>query len=93
MKKMWTILLAGIAISLMLWNGAALGQGQAGKCPGTPEKVEGQVVKIDMDQGKVTVRGTDGMTHEFQSSRETLQDYKVGDRIEARLREVPSNCK
>ncbi len=87
------ILLAGIAVSLMLWNGAALGQGPAGKCPGTPEKVEGQVLKIDMDQGKVTVRETDGTTHEFQASKETLQEFKVGGRIEARLREVPSNCK
>ncbi len=92
MKKMGMILLAGIALSVMLWTGAALGQGPAGKCPGTPEKVEGQVVKIDMDQGKVVVRETDGTTHEFQASKETLQEYKVGSRIEAKLRSAP-DCK
>jgi hypothetical protein len=27
--------------------------------------------------------------HEFQASKETLQDFKVGDRIEANLREAP----
>ncbi len=92
MKKMGMILLAGIAASVMLWNGAALGQGPAGKCPATPETLQGQVVKIDMDQGKVTVRGTDGTTHEFQAAKETLQEYKVGDRIAAKLREAPA-CK
>jgi ribosomal protein S1 len=55
--------------------------------------VEGQVVKIDMDQSEVTVRETDGTIHEFQASKETLQEFKGGDRIEARLREVSSNCK
>jgi len=92
MKKMWMILLAGIAISLMLWNGAALGQGQAGKCPAILEKLEGQVVGIDLSQGKLAVRGIDGTTHEFQASKETLQEYKVGSRIEAKLRSAP-DCK
>jgi hypothetical protein len=31
----------------------------------------------------------DGTTHEFKASKETLQDLKVGDNIEARLRELP----
>jgi hypothetical protein len=48
--------------------------------------VEGQVIKIDRAQGRVTVRAADGVTHEFQASKETLQDLKEGDRIEARLR-------
>lgn len=39
------------------------------------------MVKIDPEQGKVTVRATDGMTHVFQASKETLQGYKLGDRI------------
>jgi hypothetical protein len=30
-----------------------------------------------------------GATHEFQASKETLQDLKVGDRIDANLREAP----
>ncbi len=92
MKKMGMILLAGIAVSFMLWNGAALGQGPAGKCPAILEKLEAQVVGIDLSQGKLVVRGTDGTTHEFQASKETLQEYKVGSRIEAKLRSAP-DCK
>ena len=56
-----------------------------------PSKVEGQVVKVDMNEGKVTVRTADGTIHEFQTSKETLQDLKVGDRIAAQLRNAP-NC-
>jgi hypothetical protein len=35
----------------------------------------------------VTIRTSDGKMHEFQASKETLQDLKEGDRIEARLRQ------
>ena len=48
--------------------------------------IEGQVVKVDAAQGKVTVRGADGTTHEFQASKETLQGMKVGDKIAAKPR-------
>jgi hypothetical protein len=37
------------------------------------------------------VRASDGTLHEFQASKETLQDIKVGGRVEAQLREAP-NC-
>jgi Cu/Ag efflux protein CusF len=53
----------------------------------TPRTVEGQVVKIDMRAQRVTIRTSDGKMHEFQASKETLQDLKEGDRIEARLRQ------
>jgi hypothetical protein len=86
-------LVAGLAVALVLWTGPALGQSKPacdsqGKVR-TPEKVEGQVVSVDQAQGKVTVRESDGTTHEFQASKETLQDLKAGDRIEAKLREAP----
>jgi hypothetical protein len=55
----------------------------------TPQKVEGQVVTVDLAQNKVTVQGADGTVHEFQASWETLPDLKAGDRIEANLREAP----
>jgi len=91
--RMWLRLAAGLAIAVMLWTGTALGQGKpACDAQGrvkTPEKVEGQVVKLEPAQGKVTVREPDGTVHEFQASQETLQDLKVGDRIEAKLREAP----
>jgi hypothetical protein len=52
--------------------------------------VEGQVVHVDVEQGKLHERESDGTAHEFQASKETLQDVKVGDRIEAKLREIPN---
>ncbi len=93
--KTWAPLLVGLAVNIMLLSGTASAQGKAPTdCPkaGTPEKVEGQVLKVDPDQGKMTVRGPKGETLEFQASKETLQEYKVGDRIEAKLRSSP-NCK
>ncbi len=56
----------------------------------TPQKVEGKVVRVDKSQGKVAVTAADGKTHEFQASKETLEDLKVGDRIEANLRQAPA---
>jgi len=55
----------------------------------TPQKVEGQVIKVDTAQNKLTVRQSDGTVHEFQASPEAIQGFKVGDRIEANLREAP----
>jgi hypothetical protein len=83
---------AAIAAGLVLWSGTAIAQSKPGCEKGkvsTPQAVDGQVVKIDKAQGKVTVRGADGVTHEFQGSKETLRDLKVGDRIEATLRSAP----
>jgi hypothetical protein len=91
--RLWSGVTAGLAVGLMLWTGSALAQGKP-NCDAqgrmkTPEKVEGQVLKVDTAQGKVTVREPDGTVHEFQASAETLKDLKVGDKIEARLREAP----
>lgn len=55
------------------------------------EKVEGQVLKLDAATDIITVKEDDGTTHEFRASKETLQDLKPGDRIEARLRPA-QNC-
>ena len=90
---LWSGVTAGLAVGLMLWTGTALAQGKP-NCDAqgrmkTAEKVEGQVVKVDTAQGKVTVREADGTVHEFQASAETLKDLKVGDKLEAKLREAP----
>ena len=55
----------------------------------TPEMVEGQVTQVDMNQGKLTIRASDGTVHEFQASKETLAGYKVGDTVKAKLRKSP----
>ncbi|MGH7347634.1 MAG: hypothetical protein ACREK4_22200 [Candidatus Rokuibacteriota bacterium] len=54
-----------------------------------PDKVAGQVVAVDQSSGRVTIKETNGATHEFQATRDTLKDMKPGDRIEAKLREAP----
>jgi hypothetical protein len=84
----------GIMLAVSLWAGFAAGQNKAACDPakaGAPQKVEGKVVRVDQAAGRVAVVESDGKTHEFQASKETLQDLKVGDQIEARLRAVP-NC-
>jgi hypothetical protein len=82
----------GIILAVPLWAGFAAGQSKP-SCDqmkaGAPQKVEGKVARVDQAQGKVVVTEADGKTHEFQASKETLQDLKVGDKIEARLRELP----
>lgn len=83
-------MLAVVVVTAVLWSGAALAQTRSADCdPGrTPATIAGQVVKIDLAQGKMTIRTTDGTTHEFQASQETLQDFKPGDRITAKLRKT-----
>ncbi len=83
------------AVGLVLWTGTAMAQGppacdQQGKLK-TPARIEGEVTKVDVPRGRVTVRQSDGTMHEFQASTETLQDLKVGGRVDAKLREAP-NC-
>jgi hypothetical protein len=88
MKKWPRISVAAIA-GVMACSGLALGQAKP-DC--TPHKVEGRVVKVDMDQGKLTLQGPDGKTFEFQAPKEVLRDKKVGDRLEVTKR-LPEGCK
>jgi hypothetical protein len=89
----WAGVAAGFTAALVLCSAPAFGQGKPPCGPegrvSTPTKVEGQVVKVDAAQNKVTVREANGTVHEFQASAETLKDLKPGDRIEANLREAP----
>jgi hypothetical protein len=50
------------------------------------ETVAGEVTRIDLERGRVTIRSRDGSVHEFEASAETLKDLKIGDYIEARRR-------
>ena len=89
--KRWLLTSSALATGALLTAGLAFGQSKEDcmKRTQTPERVEGQVVAVDQTAGKVTIRDTKGTTHEFQANRETLQDMKPGDRIEAKLREAP----
>jgi ribosomal protein S1 len=87
-------LVVGLAVAVPLWAGAAAGQSKP-SCEqmkaSSPQKVEGRVVRVDKTTGKVAISSTDGKTHEFQASKETLDDLKVGDSVQASLRSIP-NC-
>ena len=98
-------LLAALAAAAMLIVGPALAQdtkarsdcanqpsasakGSAGHAK-APEKIEGQVTKVDPKRGTLTVKRPDGTTHEFRGSADTVKDYKPGDQIELTLRAEP----
>ena len=88
-QRTWRFLVAAVAASsVMVLSGTLLAQDTPAGCiqAGAPKKMDGQVVQIDPDQGKVTVRASNGATHDFRASPETLRSYKVGDRIQATLR-------
>ena len=89
----WRYMVAVVVATATLWSGIALAAVKSTNCDPVrfPPTVEGQVVKVNMEEGKVTMRTSDGTVHEFQASKETLQDLKVGDRIAAKLRNAP-NC-
>jgi hypothetical protein len=98
-----TSLLAGLGVGLLLWVAPALGadkpasggstQSQPAASPGAanaPQMIEGQVVAVDPARSMVTVKAGDGATHQFQVAQGEIQNYKVGDHIEAKLRSAPS---
>ena len=86
----WLTLSGGFVTIALLSTGPAFGQQPKADCKAsTPEKVEGQVVRVDPATNKVTIRDKSGATHEFQTNKETTKDMKPGDQIEARLRQAP----
>ncbi|WP_296643817.1 hypothetical protein [Thiobacillus sp. 65-1402] len=91
MKNGMLLKVAAVAGSLMVSSGLALAQDKPADCgkAAAPAMVEGQVTKVDMGQGRLTLRAADGSVHEFQASRETLAEYKVGDPVKAKLRMAP----
>ena len=91
--KLYKALAVGIMVAVPIWAGFAGAQSKPA-CDqmkaSAPQKVEGRVVRVDTAGGKVAVAENDGKTHEFQASKETLKDLKVGDKIEANLRSLPA---
>jgi Cu/Ag efflux protein CusF len=91
--KPYKALVVGVMATIPLWTGFAAGQAKPA-CDqmkaSAPQKVEGRVVRVDTAGGKVAVAEADGKTHEFQASKDTLKDLKVGDKIEANLRSLPA---
>jgi len=92
MRRWFTVAAGLVVVATGCW-GSAFAQGKPG-CDDkgrvmTPQKVEGVVVYIDASKNLISVREADGKVHDFQASKETVEDMKVGDRIEANLREAP----
>jgi len=69
--KRWLLTSSALATGALLTAGLAFGESkeECMKRTQTPEKVEGQVVKVDQNAGKVTIRDSKGTTHEFQATR------------------------
>jgi len=90
--KIRIALLAGLVAVGSMWSSSAMGQAkpacnpQIAKGSSTPDRIAGQVVKIDHPTSRVTIKEADGQTYEFTADKETLQNLKVGDRLEATLR-------
>ena len=85
-------LVAAVTVPALCWSIPAQAQSTPGCVAGkaaTPQKIEGEVVKVDHGLDKVTVKGKDGMVHEFQVSKDTIRDLKAGDKIDASLRAAP----
>ena len=101
MSAKWMRGLAGLAAVVFLAGGVATVDAQStrskktAECPpakaNAPERLEGQVIAVDQNDGKVTIRGADGQTHEFRGNKDTVREYKVGDRLELNLR-TGQNC-
>ena len=90
--KRWIAISAGVVTMALLAGGPALAQQPQSKadCQAkTPQKVDGQVVSVDPNANKITVKDKSGTTHEFEATKETVQTMKPGDRIEATLRQAP----
>lgn len=79
--------LSAVIAAPLLLSAIALNQVNAADCKaGTPQQIDGKVVKLDANAGKITVQDSSGATHEFEATKNTLAEYKVGDPIKAKLR-------
>ena len=70
-------------------SAAAKGSAERSPKAKAPEKIEGEVTKVDSKNGMITVKRPDGTTHDFKGDAETLREYKKGDTIELTLRSEP----
>ncbi|HUF91040.1 MAG TPA: hypothetical protein VMR23_01605 [Candidatus Limnocylindria bacterium] len=88
------VMFAGAAFSQTQVPDSATTQPTNKMCTGAradaPKKLEGKIVKIDHERGTLTVRTHDGKMQDFEGSRETVAEYKLGDELEATLR--PQSC-
>lgn len=75
-----------ILAATLLAFGTAQAASAADPDPRNEDTISGKVTKIDPEKNRVTVHSSDGSIHEFEASKETLDELQVGDRIEAKKR-------
>ncbi len=80
------ILVTTIASALVISFAVAKDADVSCATTGKPAQLEGKVVNVDISHEKITVRDSNDTLHEFQATTETLQKYKAGDPIKAKLR-------
>ncbi len=85
MKMRSTLCAFALAASI---SGANAPAGRAEEPP-PKDVVAGTVTKVDPATRRVTIQSPDGGTQEFEASRETLDELRPGDRIEAKKRSAP----
>lgn len=93
MKNIRRIVTAAFAVAVLAspaaWAGddkTNKGAGSASPKTSAPARIDGEVIAVNPDAGTITVRMSDGSTQEFRGNADTLKDYKVGDKIEGKLR-------
>ena len=94
----WKLITATCAVAVLVLGagveakdkakGAAKDSSQPAASVGqnAPETISGEVVRVDHNSGMVTLRAPAGTIQEFKANKETLQDLKVGDKLEAKRR-------
>jgi hypothetical protein len=80
-----TLIIAAAALALALSRGAIAAEAD----PTSNEIISGEVTKIDTATNRITVRSADGIIHEFEAAKVTLDELKVGDAIKAKKRPEP----
>jgi len=89
------IVLAALVAALVSGPTAGFAQQKKDDCPqpsaspgaqAAPQRIEGEVTQVDRQSNMITLRMSDGSVQQFQANKETVEDLKVGDRIEAQKR-------
>ena len=74
-----------VAMTLFMSSTVFSAEGGCGK-PGTPQEIDGKVMKVDSAKQEITLQDSNGTTHVMKAADETLKEYKAGDSIKATLR-------
>ena len=77
-----TLMIATLTLGLALSHGASATDPK----PVNNDELAGEVTAVDRTTNRIKVRSEDGVLHEFEASKATVDELKVGDQIKARKR-------